>query len=142
MRSLYPTSLGFSIRHLQEFSLYYFPTDPPYFLLFVGLFIGITCGAAFNATLRSSVRSWSQDRENFRLDAIKGSLKLTFVGIGLGIGMFLSSGLAVFGFPNDLAAGLALPLTLFTTFFLWIQLRGVLVELDRGGSKALDLDSW
>lgn len=142
MRQIYLTFCVISISHFKEFRLYYFPSDPPFFLLFVGLFMGISCGAAFEATLKNKVKSWSQDRENTRLSTIKGALKLTFSGIALGIGVFLTSGLAIFGFPNNLAAGIALPLTLFTTFFLWYQLNGVLKELDAGGSKALDLDSW
>jgi hypothetical protein len=142
MRQIYLTLCVISISHFKEFRLYYFPSDPPFFLLFVGLFMGISCGAAFEATLKNKVKSWSQDRANVRLGTIKGALKLTFSGISIGIGLFLTSGLAIFGFPNNLAAGLAVPLTLFTTFFLWIQLKGVLKELDEGGSKALDLDSW
>jgi uncharacterized protein (DUF983 family) len=123
--------------------LYYFPTDPPYFLLVVGLFMGISCGAAFDATLKRNVKAWSADRENIRLENTgKLPLQLPFVGIASGVGMFLTSGLAIFGFPDWLAAALAIPLTLLTTLFLWIQLRGVFKELDRGGSAALDLDSW
>jgi hypothetical protein len=142
MRRIYLTFLVISISHFKELCLYYFPSDPPFFLLFVGLFMGISCGAAFEATLKDRVKVWSQDRENNRLGTVKGALQLTFAGIAIGIGLFLTSGLAIFGFPNDLAAGIALPLTLFTTFFLWYQLKGVLKELDAGGSKALDLDSW
>jgi hypothetical protein len=123
--------------------LYYFPIDPPYFLLVVGLFIGISCGAAFDATLKLNVKAWSADRQNVRLEnSGKLPLQLPFIGIASGVGMFLTSGLAIFGFPDWLAAALAIPLTLLTTLFLWIQLRGVFKELDRGGSAALDLDSW
>jgi hypothetical protein len=138
---MYLTSCVISISHFKEFSLYYFPTDPPYFLLVFGLFMGISCGAAFNATIRNDAKAWSKDRENVRLVS-SGSLKLSFLGIAVGIGLFLTSGLAIFGFPDILAAAISLPLTIFTTIFLWIQLQGVLKELDRGGSKALDLDSW
>jgi hypothetical protein len=70
------------------------------------------------------------------------SLQVPFVGIAAGVGIFLTSGLSIFGFPDILAAGLAIPMTLLTTLFLWIQLKGVFKELDRGGSAALDLDSW
>jgi hypothetical protein len=132
-----------SISHLQEFCLYYYPTDPPYFLLVVGLFMGISCGAAFDATLKSNVKAWSADRANIRLaNSGKLPLQIPFVGIAVGVGMFLTSGLSIFGFPDSLAAGLAIPMTLLTTLFLWIQLKGVFKELDQGGSAALDLDSW
>ncbi len=123
--------------------MYYFPSDPPYFLLIAGLFIGLTCGAAFDYTLKRYVKAWSVDRANISLTSLDNiTLKLPFVGIACGIGMFLSAGMAIFGLPDWLAMGLAIPLTLFTAVFLWLQLRGVLKELDQGGSKALDLDSW
>jgi hypothetical protein len=105
--------------------------------------MGISCGTAFDATLKRNVKAWSADRKNIRLEnTSKLPLQIPFIGIASGVGMFLTSGLSIFGFPDSLAAGLAIPLTLLTTLFLWIQLKGVLKELDRGGSAALDLDSW
>lgn len=123
--------------------MYYFPIDPPYFLLVFGLFIGLTCGSAFDATLKRNVKVWSADRVNVSLGSMDNvTLKLPFIGIACGIEMFLISGMAIFGLPNWLAAAISLPMTMFTAFFLWLQLQGVFQELDRGGSKALDLDSW
>jgi hypothetical protein len=132
-----------TISHFQEFRLYYFPSDPPYFLLIFGLFIGLSCGSAFDSTLKRYVKAWSVDRANISLTSLDNiTIKLPFVGIACGIGMFLTSGMSIFGLPDSIAAGLAIPLTLFTAFFLWLQLKGVLKELDQGGSQALDLDSW
>jgi hypothetical protein len=140
---MYLTSSAITISHFKEFSLYYFPSDPPYFLIFFGLFIGLSCGAAFDATLKRYVKAWSIDRANLSLTSLNNiNLKLPFVGIACGIGLFLTSGMSVFGLPDMIAAGLAIPLTLFTAVFLWLQLKGVLKELDQGGSQALDLDSW
>jgi hypothetical protein len=110
--------------------MYYFPQDPPYFILFAGLFAGIACGAAFDGTLRQNANS----------DGIP--LRLPFLGICLGIIFFLSAGLEIFGFPTWLAYSIAFPLTVFIAILLWFQLRVVFRQLDRGGSPALDLDSW
>ena len=123
--------------------MYYFPQDPPYFILFAGLFAGLTCGMAFNGTLRQNVKAWSVDRANIRLaksDDI--TLRLPFLGICLGIVFFLSAGLEIFGFPTWLAYSISGPMTLFIAILLWFQLQGVFKELDRGGSPALDLDAW
>jgi hypothetical protein len=140
---MYLTASVITISHFLEFCLYYFPSDPPYFLLFAGLFIGLSCGAAFDATLKRYVKAWSVDRANISLTSLDNiTLKLPFVGIACGIGMFLTSGMSIFGLPDVIAGGLAIPLTLFTAIFLWLQLKGVLKELDQGGSQALDLDSW
>jgi uncharacterized protein (DUF983 family) len=123
--------------------LYYYSQDPPYIILFAGLFAGLACGAAFNGILRQSVKAWSADRKNLRLEQSDNiNLQLPFLGIGLGIVFFLSAGLEIFGFPQWLAYAIALPLTLLTAGLLWYQLKGVFKELDRGGSPALDLDAW
>jgi hypothetical protein len=47
--------------------MYYFPQDPPYFVLIAGLLVGIACGAAFDATLRQTVKAWSTNRKNIQL---------------------------------------------------------------------------
>jgi uncharacterized membrane protein YfcA len=123
--------------------LYYFSQDPPYFILFAGLFAGIACGAAFNGILRQNANEWKVDRANIRLEDSDGiNLRLPFLGICVGIIFFLSAGLEIFGFPPMLAYGISLPMTLFVAVLLWFQLKVVFKQLDRGGSPALDLDSW
>jgi uncharacterized protein (DUF983 family) len=123
--------------------MYYFPQDPPYFILFAGLFAGITCGLAFDSTLRRNVKTWSADRNNVILaNSDDISLRLPFLGICVGIIFFLSAGLEIFGFPTWLSYSIALPLTVLISILLWFQLKVVFRQLDRGGSPALDLDSW
>jgi hypothetical protein len=123
--------------------LYYFSQDPPYFILFAGLLAGIACGAAFDGALRQNVKAWRVDRANISLaNGDNTPIALPFFGICVGIIFFLSSGLEIFGFPPLLAYGISLPLTLFLAILLWFQLRVVFRQLDRGGSPALDLDSW
>jgi hypothetical protein len=123
--------------------LYYYPQDPPYFILVAGLLAGITCGAAFDGTIRGNVKAWSGDRANIQL-ANSGSLPLAlpFFGICVGIIFFLGAGLEIFGFPNWLAYGVALPMTVLIAILVWFQLQVVFRQLDRGGSPALDLDAW
>lgn len=122
--------------------MYYFPLDPPYFMLIAGLFMGITSGLAFQATLKEKIKGWAKNPQGDILDYVKGwGLQLPFIGITVGIGMFLTSGLAVFGFPNDLAYAIALPLTLLTTSLVWAQLNSLFVLLGKEGSKGMDLDS-
>jgi uncharacterized membrane protein YhdT len=123
--------------------LYYFPQDPPYFILFAGLFAGIACGAAFDGILRQNVKAWSVDRSKIRLENSDNlSLGLPFLGICVGIIFFLSAGLEIFGFPTWLAYSISFPMTLLVAILLWFQLKVVFRQLDRGGSPALDLDAW
>lgn len=122
--------------------MYYFP-EPPYVLLIAGLLISLTSGAAFDAVLKQSVRDWSKNRSTRRLATMRGiQLFFPFVGIALGACVFLSAGMEVFGFPSKLAYAIALPLTVFIGWLVWWQLGKILAELDRGGSAALDLDSF
>jgi uncharacterized protein (DUF983 family) len=123
--------------------LYYYPQDPPYFILIAGLLAGIACGAAFDGTLRQNVKAWSKDRDNIQLSATDDlGLRLPFLGICIGIIVFLEAGLEIFGFPGWLAYSVSVPLTIVIAILLWFQLQVVFKQLDRGGSPALDLDSW
>lgn len=120
---------------------YYF--SPPYFLLVAGLLAGVASGIAFEATLKQSVQEWSKNRSTRTLANMQGmQLFIPFVGIVGGICFFLSSGLVIFGFPAWLSYAIAVPLTAFTGILVWTQLGQLLLQLERGGSKALDLDSF
>jgi uncharacterized protein (DUF2062 family) len=117
--------------------------DPPYFLLVAGFLISITSGVAFEAVLKQSVQEWQKNRSTRSLANLQGAqLLVPFLGIGFGVCLFLSSGVEVFGFPTKLAYAISVPLTIFISWLVWWQLGKILIQLERGGSKALDLDSW
>jgi hypothetical protein len=120
-----------------------FYSEPPYFLLIASLLFGITSGFAFKATLEELVRNWSRDRSiNLTEEINRLELLLPFFGIGIGICVFLASGLQIFTFPIDISYLFSVPLTLLTSGLVWWQLGKLLEQLMRGGSKALDLDSF
>jgi hypothetical protein len=119
--------------------MYYLP-QPPYFLVIVGLFIGLTCGFAFEATLKSQIKEMLKRPA---AQMLKGSgLQLPFLGICVGICVFLSAGLEIFLFDRWLSYALSLPMTIFIAALVWIQLDSVLKQLKSGGSKAIDLDAF
>lgn len=122
--------------------MYYFP-DPPYFLLFAGLFAGIASGLAFQATLKQQVQEWAKNRSTRTLAQMKGvQLQLPFLGITAGICVFLAAGLETFGFPAKISYAVSIPLTLATSLLVWFQLGKLLGQLERGGSRSIDLDAW
>nr|WP_275974285.1 hypothetical protein [Argonema galeatum] len=126
----------------KELFVFVFP-EPPYFFLLAGLLAGITSGLAFEATLKQLVQEWSISRSTRTIAYLQGvQLQLPFLGICIGICIFLASGLEVFGFPTSLSYGVAIILTLFTGLLIWSQLSKLLVQLERGGSRSIDLDSW
>lgn len=122
--------------------MYTYP-EPPYFLLFFGLFAGITSGLAFEASLRQKAAEWSKNRSTRTLAQMKGmQLLLPFLGITVGTCVFLAAGLEVFGFPWWLSYFVSFPLTIFISVLVWSQLGKVLLQLEQGGSKAIDLDAF
>jgi divalent metal cation (Fe/Co/Zn/Cd) transporter len=123
--------------------MYYYLPEPPYFLILVGLFAGITSGLAFEATLKQIVQEWSKTLANEKLDQAQGfKLQFPFLGICLGVCVFLASGLEVFLLNRWLAYAIALPMTIFIAALVWIQLGKLLQQLKVGGSKAIDLDAF
>jgi len=121
---------------------YYYSTSP-YFLLVAGLLAGLASGLAFDASLRQLVNDWAKNRSTRTLAILKGpQLLIPFLGICGGICFFLGSGLEVFGFQTKIAYAIAIPLTIGTAALVWWQLGRLLVQLERGVSKALDLDSF
>jgi hypothetical protein len=120
---------------------YYYLPEPPYFLIFVGLFIGITSGLAFEATLKKTVKEWSKTGMRDRLERAQGfELQLPFIAMAVGICIFLASGLEVFILDRWIAYSISLPVTIFIGALIWTQLGKLLQQLQEGGSKAIDLD--
>lgn len=115
--------------------------DPPYFLLVAGMLAGLTSGLAFEATLKELVQEWARTRSSRMLANLQGvQVQLPFLGICIGVCVFLGSGLEIFGFPTWLAYAISVPLTVFMGWLVWYQLGRLLVQLEKGGSRALDLD--
>jgi hypothetical protein len=120
----------------------YYP-QPPYFLLVAGLLASLASGLAFDSVLRQAVQDWSKSHSTRTLANLRGmQLLVPFLGIAGGVCVFLSSGMQLFGFPPNFAYAMAMPLTIFTAWLVWSQLGKILIQLEQGGSKALDLDSF
>ncbi|MBD2487280.1 hypothetical protein [Aulosira sp. FACHB-615] len=122
--------------------MYYFPEQPPYFLLAIGLFIAVTSGVGLSGTLKIIVQKWqknSTDKSESRV--YSQQLLVPFIGITFGISLFLYSGLAIFGFPPILALGVGLPISLLTGLLVWLQLSSMLTFAKTQGMQSLDLDS-
>lgn len=116
--------------------------DPPYFLMLAGFLIAIASGTAFKATLVDNLNQWSKNRSSRLIANLQGiELFLPFLGISIGVCLFLAAGLGIFGFPISFTWQISVPLTLLSAWLVWSQLAKLLVQLEQGGSKALDLDS-
>ncbi len=121
--------------------MYYFPVNPPYFLMIAGLFVGVTSGLAFGEVLKQLVQAWGRDREGVKLTNLNTvGLKLPYTTMIFGIGAFLGAGLQVFGFPEWFAWAVSLPLTLLTAGLVWWQLSNLMLQIETQGLESLDID--
>jgi len=122
---------------------YYFPSAPPYFLFAISLLAGLACGRSFEVTLRNLVNMWASSKSSrVMLELKSASIKVPYLGMTISIAVFMSTGLEIFGFPTLFGYIVAIPLTIGIAFLVWRQLGQMLIELERGGSAALDLDSY
>lgn len=122
--------------------MYYFSEQPPYLILAFGLFAAVTSGVALAGTLKSVVTQWqSSGAENSGRKIARIALLFPFSGIGIGIILFLVSGLEIFGFPPILSYSVGLSLALFTILLMWFQLASMMTFVETNGMRSLDLDS-
>jgi len=116
-------------------------SQPPYILLFAGFLAAISSGYAFSIVLQQSVSEWNANRSTRILAKLRGpQLQIPFFGINAGICVFLASGIQLFGFSGKVAYALGAPMTVLIALLIWSQLGKILVMIEQGGSKALDLD--
>ena len=97
--------------------------DPPYFLLFIGLFIGLTSAVPFVALVRQRIDYWSSHFSANDLP-LRGAVQiiLPLVGMMSGIYIFAASGLQVLGVPVLPALFVSLLLILLLSYVTWLQL--------------------
>lgn len=122
--------------------MYYYPLQPPYILLAIGIFAALTSGVAFAGTLKLIVEKWQKDgaEKNSSSRLSSTQLLVPFLGITLGVGLFLCSGFEIFGFPPLLAYAVGLPVAILTSLLVWFQLKSMLVFVERKGMRSLNLD--
>jgi hypothetical protein len=115
--------------------------DPPYVLMIAGFLSAIAAGSAFSTSLQQATQAWAKNPEGGSLEDIRGlSLQLPYVGICLGVWVTLAAGIQIFGFSGIAAFAMGAVLTVLMAWLVWRQLGVILGQLQRGGSKALDLD--
>ncbi|NJL87748.1 MAG: hypothetical protein HC886_19985 [Leptolyngbyaceae cyanobacterium SM1_1_3] len=118
-------------------------STPPYLLLVAGLLASLAAGVAFNTTLQQSIQAWSKSPSTRPLSKLKGpQILIPFVGICFGTCIFLAAGLSIFGFSLKVAFIVAAVLTLLIGLLIWSQFGKILIQLEQGGSRALDLDAF
>ncbi|PLZ99146.1 hypothetical protein CEN50_08440 [Fischerella thermalis CCMEE 5268] len=122
--------------------MYYNPSQPPYLLLIIGLFAALTSGLALAGTLKVIVNKWQSDgAEKSSTQLSIKQLSIPFLGITVGVTLFMCSGFEIFGFPPLLAYAVGIPVTILTSLLVWFQLGSMMSFVERRGMQSLDLDS-
>jgi hypothetical protein len=115
--------------------------QPPFFLAGVGLAIAILCGLTFSRLVQNRLDGWKQDRLNLLPLAVAETVS-SYAGLILGVTLFIGGSLQVFGFGAGTALLVALLLSLLTGGALWVQLEGLMRQVQDGSFKAVDFDNF
>ncbi len=125
-----------------EIFLEYAPIQhPPYALAGLGLAIGVLCGLTFAKLVQLRLEGWKQDRLSL-LPLGTGETTLAYMGIVLGITLFIGGSLSVFGFSLAAALLVSFALAVATAGALWVQLEGLMQQVESGNFKAVDFDNF
>jgi hypothetical protein len=122
--------------------MYYIP-EPPFLLVALGFLAAIASGVAFEASLKIKAQQLSKNPEPESLKPGKQLEIFTpFLGICGGTCLFLAAGLALFSVKLLIAYVISLILTILIGAFIWYQLGKLLLQIQTGGSEAIDLDAY
>jgi len=125
-----------------ELLLAYAPlSQPPYLLAGVGLAIGVLCGLTFSRLVRNRLDGWKQDRLAL-LPLADATTTPPYIGVILGVTLFIGGSLQVFGFAPGAALLVSFVLSIGTAGALWVQLSRLMDQVQRGVFRAVDFDNF
>jgi hypothetical protein len=120
-----------------------FVNPPVYTLIMVANFFAIAFGFIFKDILEYQVSQWNTNRESQeRINYKTPNSIIAYLGLCLSLTVFMGASLSVFGLFSSLAYGIAAITVLPTALLVWVQLGSMLSLLVRGGSEAVDIDSY
>ena len=125
-----------------EILLEYAPIlEPPYVLAGAGLAIGVLCGLTFARLVQDRLESWKQDRLAL-LPLGTGPTTIAYMGVVIGVTLFIGGSLQVFGFSSGAALLVSFVLSIGTAGALWAQLEGLMKQVEDGTFSAVDFDNF
>lgn len=104
------------------------PSQPPYFLLLVGLLTSFTCGMPLVVLIGQRLRYWSKTQFPNPISRWgRLQLLLPFVGTNIGVWLFIASSLEIiFGFPTVISYVVSLLLIAAINLLIWWLLGRIL----------------
>ena len=116
-------------------------SQPPYLVAGVGLAIGVLCGLTFARLVQDRLEGWKQDRLAL-LPLGNAATTLPYIGVVIGITLFIGGSLQVFGFSSGAALLVSFVLSLATAGALWVQLERLMGQVQDGTFSAVDFDNF
>ncbi|MCU0528640.1 MAG: hypothetical protein MUD04_03925 [Cyanobium sp. Prado107] len=115
--------------------------QPPYLVAGLGLAIGVLCGLTFARLVRDKLEGWKQDRLAL-LPLGSGVITLPYIGVVIGVTLFIGGSLQVFGFSSGVALLVSFILSVGTAGALWVQLERLMAQVENGTFSAVDFDNF
>ena len=116
-------------------------SQPPYVLAGIGLAIGVLCGLTFAKLVQNKLEGWKQDRLPL-LPLGNAAITLPYIGVVIGVTLFIGGSLQVFGFSAGVALLVSFVLSLGTAGALWVQLERLMGQVQDGTFSAVDFDNF
>lgn len=115
--------------------------QPPYLVSGLGLAISVLCGLTFAKMVQNRLEGWKQDRLPL-LPLGNGGTTLPYIGIVVGVTLFIGGALQVFGFASGAALLVSFVLSIGTAGALWAQLERLMEQVENGTFSAVDFDNF
>ncbi len=115
--------------------------QPPYLAAGVGLAIAVLCGLTFARLVQNRLDAWKQDRLPL-LPLASRETVLPWIGLVIGVTLFLGCCLQVFGFASGTALLVAFVLSVLTAGSQWVQLQRLMAQVEAGTFRAVDFDNF
>ncbi|NJL36812.1 MAG: hypothetical protein HC899_08635 [Leptolyngbyaceae cyanobacterium SM1_4_3] len=119
-------------------------TNPPVFtLIMVSNFFAIAFGFIFKDILEYQVAQWDANRQSqSKINYATPHAIAAYLGLTVCLVVFMAASFSVFSLVWWFAIGLAAIVVVPTALLIWFQLGSMLSLLVRGGSQAVDIDSY
>ena len=116
-------------------------SQPPYLVAGLGLAIAMLCGLTFAKLVQQRLDGWKQDRLAL-LPLGTAVVTIPYMGVVLGITLFIGGSLQVFGFSAGAALLVSFVLSVGTAGALWVQLERLMGQVQDGTFRAVDFDNF
>ncbi|HEY9891594.1 MAG TPA: hypothetical protein V6D37_07290 [Candidatus Sericytochromatia bacterium] len=121
----------------------HYVNPPVYTLIMVTNFFAIAFGFIFKDILEYQVSEWNTKRQSqSQINYKTPNLIVAYLGLCISLLVFVGASLSVFCSIYWIAYGLSAIVVLPTGLLVWVQLGSMLILLVRGGSEAVDIDSY